>query len=215
MKPKHPKIKLRSIFCSVGEAQTPHGPVLMLSQSQTLLQPVLDLLHQGAGDREIFARHDNIKPAEIASAKLFYQRFGADASQQSCLPEGPKALLLDECIPVGLTSFANDLFGFSTHVELEGLSLKNPGSRIKSIPRQMVDTVIAEFTRESGFGALVTRDHDFIARAANPDHPASKINIFMVRDGIDIAQLEAVLTLNQSAIRHALASSQPKLHILA
>lgn len=210
---ENPPIPLRRLFGSVVEAALPEGPSLLLSNSRIPLQPILDLLQQGADDQAIYKNYRDISRMEIQSAKLYYMRFGTDAAAPASLPAEGKALLLDECIPIGLTALANELFGFSTHVELEGLSLKCPGEKIKAIRRQDVDSVIAKFAYDERFGGLLTRDHDFLALSRNPEHPASKITIFVLPGHITGEKLEKRFEKNKFAMHHAMTSGSPRLYI--
>lgn len=205
---KKDRVKLTRIFGLAS--RTPDG-TMVLSRSGVLLAPVVRDLAAGYETQDMFTHHPGIKPEEIAVARAWLTRFGADTEHPAALPAGPKALLLDENIPYTLLSQVNAMFGPSSHVEAEGLSRQNlaPHNRVHA---KALDTLICRFAVREEFAAIVTQDSDFLTMVRKPDHPVHGLHVFMIQDAD--APISAYLERNNLGIQAVLGQRAPGLTVL-
>lgn len=203
-KGKKPSLHLNRVFGLV--ARTENGE-LLLSRSRTPLAPVLESLAHNHDDQSLHQRHPGIKREEISAAKAYICRFGADATNPAPLPSGRKMLLLDENISYALLPLACRLFGTSSHVEAEGLSRQNLA---KPISVQHLDTSICDFALRHDFAGILTRDTDFAAFYKNTGHPATKLNVFLLKNKNDVPA-ENIMRDNYGLIGHQLNAGRPSL----
>lgn len=210
MKKTPAPLKLTKIFGLIAHADNND---VLLCQSLTPLQPILDMIAVDCADDDIYKQYKGIKPQEIRTAKTYFSRFGPEAQNPAPLPLGPKAFLFDECLPTALVSLSNQIFGFSSHVELEGLSRQNP-HHIGQVHRKMIDSHIAEFALKNQFAAIATRDTDYIALHKMPKHAASKLHIILLKTPSATQNIEQTLQQKSDLLRRAIAKDTPGLFVL-
>lgn len=199
---------LKRIFGLISvQAEEGH---LVLSRSLTRLSPLLDDLSHGKSDEYIYAAYKGIKPDEIRTAKAYLCRFGADEKAPLALPQGQKAILLDENIPYTLLPYVQKNFGLSSHVEAEGLSRQNLAPHNK-VHAKALDTLICKFAMAQQFTAILTKDTDFIALFKNPDHPVRNLHVFLVGGSADV---QDILDDNRELIMKTLAEPSPRITAL-
>ena len=93
-----------------------------------------------------------VRPADIEIVRAYMHRFGSDISHPLPIDHHPvRTLLLDENMPQPAMLHLSNSFGWATHVAAEGLS-----------GRDTPDEDIWEFAYDKKFGAIVTRDTDFL-----------------------------------------------------
>ncbi len=197
-------LRLNRVFGLV--ARTEAGE-LLLSRSLTPLASVLSSLESNHDDQALHHRHPGIKREEISAAKAYICRFGSDAENPAPLAAGRKMLLLDENISYALLPLACRLFGTSSHVEAEGLSRQN---LTKAISAQQLDTSICDFALRNEFAGILTRDTDFAAFYKDTYHPATKLNIFLLKNKNDVPA-EDIMRNNYGLIDRQLNSGRPTL----
>lgn len=200
----HDGDKLARVFGLI--ARSAASSQLVLSHSRITVGEVITTLQSGADEQAVFAAHPGIRPEEIRALKAYLVRFGPDLETPLPLPDGPKALLLDENIPYTLIPAMTKHFGVSSHVEAEGLSRQNLTRH--SGPVSALDGRIARYAGDNGFAALITADTDFAALYKYPTHPVRAINVILL-DGLrpDLTVEKRILR-HQDMIRKQLASPQ-------
>lgn len=93
-----------------------------------------------------------VRPADIEIVRAYIHRFGSDISHPLPITAHEKhILLLDENTPQPAMYHLSRRFGWATHVAAEGLA-----------GRDTPDQDIWEFACRENFGAIVTRDTDFL-----------------------------------------------------
>ena len=200
--------KLTKVFGLIARSEA--SLALVVSHSLIPVAEIMPSVVEGVDEQEFFVRHPGIRPEEIRAIKAYHARFGSDPENPAPLPEGPKALLLDENIPYTLLPYVTQHFGFSSHVEAEGFSRQNR-TALQRGPVAALDGRIARFAVDNQFAGLVTHDTDFAALYKYPTHPVRSIRVFLLEkrdDGLADAQR---LARSRDTIQRALEHPVPQL----
>ena len=207
--PVSPPIRILGLVIRDGESGE-----IVLSHSKTRLAELLPTLSHGDGtdtsDHILLQQFDGLRVDEIKAARAYLTRFGSNLHTPAPLPAGLKSLLLDENIPYTVLPLVTSLFGFSSHVEAEGLSRQNLAED-HQVPRSALDSRICRFAAESLFAGIVTQDADFMELYAYPGHPVRKLHIFLINGADTSLAIDKKIIRHQHIIRKALASGQPDL----
>lgn len=187
---------------------------IILSHSKTLLAELIPALSSPHGsdtsDHILLQQFSGLRVDEIKAARAYRARFGDDLRNPAPLPTGAKSLLLDENIPYTILPLVTSLFGFSSHVEAEGLSRQNLAEDHK-VPRSALDSRICRFAADSQFAGILTQDADFMELYAYPGHPVRKLHVFLINGADTSLAMDKKIIRHQHSIRKALASGQPDL----
>lgn len=200
---------LKGVFGIVSQALE-NSETRILKKSGVRLQSVLDRIQDGEPDGRI-QKDLKLGSKELANVHAWFARFGGDANAPAPLPAGPKFFLLDECMPASLLPQVKGIFGFSSHVAAEGWARLNPSETVRAMHRKEIDAGIAGFALEHEFSGIMTRDSDFITLSKRPDHPASKIHIFLFNGPWQIEDLRETIRTAATTIQHILAQP-PRVH---
>ncbi|MDD3021556.1 MAG: DUF5615 family PIN-like protein [Alphaproteobacteria bacterium] len=143
-----------------------------------------------------------LKPADIETARLYIHRFGSDLANPLDLPEpSQRVLMLDECTPPLATVPLSRAFGWSTHVEAEGLAGK-----------KTPDIQIWEYATDQNFAALVTRDRDFLG-VLKYEPPRSEMGVpflIYVTENVSVDGLVSLFTQHAGEIGHIMRGNLHK-----
>lgn len=126
-----------------GAEALPVGRLLkLLSQNENLPdQHILRLLNR-----------PGVKPSDIETLRVYAHRFGYDITARRTIADHEKrVVLLDENAPHPAVLPLTQMFGWATHVGFENL-----------VGRDTPDEDIWDFAQTHEFGAIVTRDTDFL-----------------------------------------------------
>lgn len=119
------------------------------------VRPVIALLlsHPEACNEEIVSKvaQPGLRPIDVAMVRIYMHRFGCDVLNPAPLPKDGKIFLLDQNIPPEAVLRISRAFGWSAHVQTEGLAGKN-----------MPDDLIWDYAAEHNFAGIVTGDTDFL-----------------------------------------------------
>ncbi|MDY0029253.1 MAG: DUF5615 family PIN-like protein [Pseudobdellovibrionaceae bacterium] len=166
------------------------------------LQPLLDILVQNpdmdAHDVLGKVGRRGLRPADIETARLFLHRYGSNSLSPEALPvESHRVLLLDECTPVTAAVPLSRVFGWTTHVEAEGLAGK-----------RTPDMTIWDYVSRHNFAAIVTRDSDFFKISDDHDTGQRERLPFLIHIGenLNAETLTALFIKHGHGIRHLMTS---------
>ncbi len=143
-----------------------------------------------------------LKPADIEAARLYIHRFGSDLANPLDLPEpSQRVLMLDECTPPLATVPLSKAFGWSTHVEAEGLAGK-----------KTPDIQIWEYATDQNFAALVTRDRDFLGVLKYEPPRSERVAPFLiyVTENVSVDGLVGLFTQHAGEIGHIMRENLHK-----
>ncbi len=143
-----------------------------------------------------------LKPADVEMARLYLHRFGPDMAKPFDLPDvGQRILMLDECTPPLATVPLSKAFGWSTHVEAEGLAGK-----------KTPDIQIWEYATSQKFSAMVTRDRDFldVLKYQTPESQEGTPFLIYVTENVSVEGLVDLFNKSANEIRNTMRNGLHK-----
>lgn len=162
-KSRHPaKADMKQVIGRIFRPRHPSDdaeqPFLLAKDGQVkiALQEVVDcvMAHHTHPDTDIVAKLGarGVRPADIEIVRSYIHRFGSDVAHPLPIAaHQSRELLLDENTPQPAMLYLSEIFGWSTHVAAEELA-----------GRDTPDQDIWEYACHHRFGAIVTRDTDFL-----------------------------------------------------